>query len=389
MTQGAAFRGQPLLLLAGLLLGWLALRVALWQAPVDPDAAAFHEARPSAVPVFAAAAPAGTPAADTDAPAVVLYDQRRAGRLLPDSTVPATLEPVIFADPITEIEPAVAPRVFPAPAPPPRAVIGHSLLFMAGLSQMEVPAALLAYLQGALPPAPGVPAAAPMLAAVATRSVPGPSRWSADAWLLLRKDTTTPLLSGRPSYGRSQAGAVIRYRLASESALRPQAYLRVSSALAGAREREVAAGLSARPLAGVPLRFAAEARVGETDRGTRVRPAVFAVTEFPPLELPLGMRAEAYAQGGYVGGEFATAFVDGQARVERRLVGRGETALSAGAGVWGGAQKNAARLDVGPTAAVTFRLGDARGRLAADYRFRVAGDAEPSSGPALTLSAGF
>ena len=40
--------------------------------------------------------------------------------------------------------------------------------------------------------------------------------------------------------------------------------------------------------------------------------------------------------------------------------------------------------DVGPTAAVTFRLGDARGRVAADYRFRVAGDAEPSSGPALT-----
>jgi len=219
------------------------------------------------------------------------------------------------------------------------------------------------------------------------------SRWSADGWLLLRRDSTTPLLSGRPSYGRSQVGAVIRYSLAAASPLRPQAYLRASAALAGAREYELAAGVSARPLAGLPLRFALETRIGETDLGTRLRPAAFAVTEFPPLRLPLGMRGEAYAQAGYVGGGYATAFVDGQARVERPLVRRGEIEVSAGAGAWGGAQSDAARLDVGPTAVVSFRLGPksfgARGRVAADYRFRVAGDAGPSSGPALTLSAGF
>lgn len=215
------------------------------------------------------------------------------------------------------------------------------------------------------------------------------SRWSADGWLLLRRDSTTPLLSGRPSYGRSQAGAVIRYSLAPASSLRPQAYLRANVALAGAREQEVAAGVSARPLGGMPLRLAVEARLGETDSGTRLRPAAFAVTEFPPFRLPLGGRAEVYAQGGYVGGDYATAFADGQARVERPVVRLGQTELSAGAGVWGGAQRDAARLDIGPTAAVTFRLGAGRGRVAADYRFRVAGDAGPSSGPALTLSAGF
>ena len=91
----------------------------------------------------------------------------------------------------------------------------------------------------------------------------------------------------------------------------------------------------------------------------------------------------------YVGGSFATAFVDGQGRVERPLGRFGEAEVSAGAGAWGGAQKGAARLDIGPTAAVTFRLGEARGRLAADYRFRLAGNAEPRSGPALTVSAGF
>lgn len=214
-------------------------------------------------------------------------------------------------------------------------------------------------------------------------------RWSADGWLLLRRDTSSPFLSDRPSYGRSQAGAVVRYRLVPASPLRPEAHLRASAALAGARERELAAGLSARPLSGVPVRLIAEARVSETGRGTRVRPAAYAVSEFPPLPLPLGARAEAYVQAGYIGGAFATAFADGQARIERPLARVGETEVSAGGGAWGGAQKGSARIDIGPTAAVTFRLGDARARVAADYRFRVAGDAEPSSGPALTLSAGF
>jgi hypothetical protein len=167
------------------------------------------------------------------------------------------------------------------------------------------------------------------------------------------------------------------------------AQLRVSAALAGSPERELAAGFSARPLAGMPVRLVAEARANHTARGTRFRPAAYAVTEFPPLELPLGVRGDAYLQAGYVGGAFATGFVDGQARVERSLFRAGGTEVSTGVGAWGGAQKGSARLDIGPTVAVSFGLGDARGRLAADYRFRVAGNAEPASGPALTVSAGF
>jgi hypothetical protein len=166
-------------------------------------------------------------------------------------------------------------------------------------------------------------------------------------------------------------------------------HLRGSAALAGSRERELAVGVSARPLAGVPVRLVAEARASDAAQGIRLRPAAYAVTEFPPLELPLGVRGEAYLQGGYVGGAFATAFADGQARVERSLFRAGGVEVSTGIGAWGGAQKGSARLDIGPTAAVSFSLGDARGRLAADYRIRVAGDAEPASGPALTVSAGF
>jgi hypothetical protein len=148
--------------------------------------------------------------------------------------------------------------------------------------------------------------------------------------------------------------------------------------------------LAARPLAGVPLSVAAEVRVFDGPAGREVRPAAFAVTELPAARLPLGLRAEAYAQAGYVGGRFATAFVDGQARVDRRVARLGQAAeMRVGGGVWGGAQKGAARLDVGPSATASFRLGEAQSHVALDYRVRVAGAAEPGSGPALTISAGF
>jgi hypothetical protein len=368
MRHGAAFRGQPLLLLAALLFGWMALRAALWQPPFEAAEAAMRlkatggmaeaEMAASAKLPMVGAAPS-IPAPHTAAPrllSALAPTEAPWFEALPD--LRETVGPV-----------AEAPRR-PATHKAPRSVVGPDLLLVARTAT------------------PGIPAAAPMPIPVPPRSTTTPSRWSADGWLLLREDTTSPILPGGSSYGRSQAGGVIRYRLAWTSPLQPQVYLRASTALSGAREREVAAGVAARLLPSMPLRFAVEVRTGETDRGTRLRPAAYAVTEFQPLELPLGMRGEAYAQAGYVGGDYATAFVDGQARLERRF-GRGELELSAGVGVWGGAQKEAARLDIGPSAAVTFRLGGARGRLAADYRFRVAGDAEPSSGPALTLSAGF
>src|SRR5690606_7765747 len=177
------------------------------------------------------------------------------------------------------------------------------------------------------------------------------TRWSADVWLLVREDSANSILANRPSYGRSQAGGVVRYRLSDSSSLRPQAYLRASLALAGAAEQELAAGVSARPIPKVPLRLAAEVRANETELATRLRPAAFAVTELAPIELPHGARAEVYLQGGYVGGNYATAFVDGQMRVERQVASFGKAEFSAGGGLWGGAQREAARVDVGPTAA--------------------------------------
>ncbi|AKH42484.1 hypothetical protein FHS61_000254 [Altererythrobacter atlanticus] len=160
-------------------------------------------------------------------------------------------------------------------------------------------------------------------------------------------------------------------------------------AISGPHERELAAGLSARPLPGIPLRLAAELRASEGAFHDEIRPAAYVVSEFLPMRLPHGLRAETYFQAGYVGGRYATAFFDGQARIEREFAQWKDFRLGAGSGVWGGAQQGSSRLDIGPAATATFPLGPARARLSAEYRFRVAGDAKPDSGPALTLSAGF
>lgn len=394
MRETATFRGQPLLVLAGVLCAWFGLRVALWQpslAGAGPEAArlagasAHGRARP---PADAGDQLASIPAGPALLPAPITFGQPDwTGSLPARAVMSVTRAPALLHGDLPPTVHMIAADTRPGPV---RLAVGHSLLLAAGLSQMELPSALTAYLHGTTPPRAGVPAAAPLLAGLPQHAPPfAGSLLSADAWLMVRQDATSSVVSGRPSYGRSQAGGVVRYRLAPSSPLGPQAYLRVSSALEGALERDLVAGLSARPVPRAPLRFAAEARMTETETGIELRPAVLAVTEFLPLGLPLGMRVEAYLQGGYVAGRFATAFVDGQGRVERAVARLGETEIAAGAGMWGGAQEGAARLDVGPTAAISFRLGEGRGRVAADYRFRLAGDAAPRSGPAVTLSAGF
>ncbi len=217
-------------------------------------------------------------------------------------------------------------------------------------------------------------------------------RWSADAWALLREGEGGAAGAGPlPStYGASQAGAVLRYALRTHGALRPQAYMRTTSAMGTISETSAALGVSARPLGGVPLRAGLEGRLTTGSGGQRVQGAALAISEIPPFEVAGGLRGEAYAQAGYVAGEFSTAFVDGQLRLDRSVVRHGAIEARLGGGVWGGAQKGAERFDAGPSAMVTAPLGrGAFGRLALDWRFRLAGGAVPDSGPAVTFSAGF
>lgn len=362
--------GRPLAVLGAVLGLWVLGRALLWESPFPITLPPLDEALMGRGPltVVAGSAPSAGPAI---APV-------RSGLMPAASALPETPEPAPFRifDPA-----ALASRG----APIDESAM-HQLMWLAALSEpgMATPP---------YTPAPRHQAGS----RVTEPELPAPvaadrQRWSLSGWVFLRQGSTGPAAIGgaaAPSYGASQAGGVLRYRLAPGSTRQPAAYLRATSALRDADEAELALGLSARPLARVPVAIMGEARLRQQGSGVAVRPALLAVSELPQLDLAHGFEAETYFQAGYVGGVDATAFADGQARVTAPIARIDPGSLRAGGGVWGGAQKGAARLDIGPTAQLDLPVGEGGARLALDYRVRVAGDAAPGSGLALTLSTGF
>jgi hypothetical protein len=386
--RGTIRRGQPLIFLAALVLGWIGLRAVLWEdltLPLVPSrlVAAAPAALPAALAITDVSAAPGAGQNVAQLPAVP-HMRATPVPVPPVGLVPLPAVPTVDV-PLTAFAPGGAPR---GPGDEPRLSGTHQLAWLAGVSQLPVPQFIRDRLSGTDRSASLFPAEA---RAARLGGASTDKRWSVDGWLLLRRGGEALTTGGLapPSYGASQAGAVVRYRLAPSSSHRPAAYLRVTSALQAPRGAEAAVGLAARPLPRVPLSLQAELRSTQFAAGTVVRPAIGLVTELERFSLPAGLSAELYGQAGYVGGTGATAYAEGQARVERRIaaVGRGELRL--GAGAWGGAQRGAARVDVGPAAVLDFKLGPGQGRIAADWRFRVAGNAAPRSGPAVTLSAGF
>lgn len=226
---------------------------------------------------------------------------------------------------------------------------------------------------------------------VSSKPVSGPSRWRADGWLVLREGSSTLAEGGRlpASYGGSQAGVALAYRLAPTSQFAPTAYFRTNRNFGSPGETDSALGLRVRPLGSLPIEVQMEARLTQRSNTTEVRRAALIAGGFEDGSLPIGLLARGYGQAGYVGGDFATAFADGALVAERETTTLGGGALSIGAGAWGGAQKGASRVDVGPTVALKFMAKDGPVRLEAGYRFRVAGNARPENSGVLTLSTGF
>lgn len=377
----ASRKGQPLAALALLFAVWAGARSWLWESPF-------------AASVLAPGSPvaARNPVAEPDVP-FSLPAQSLAG--IPSVPVAGLTVPFSPPAPLAWPQPhaqqvfaPIAPVEQSAPPPllAPRVGGGHQMLWMAAMSQLPLPASVSAVMDT-------------QVASPQTRPpAPRQWRWSADGWLLWRDGGTGFNLPGAGlpgasvpvgTYGASQYGAVLRYRLAPGSGHRPTVYLRGTGSVDRPRYQEVALGLAVRPVPQIPVAATAELRATRSFGQTRLRPAVSLVTELAPVKLPLGAQAEAYVQAGYVGGTGATTFIDGQLRVDRPVARFGPAELRAGGGAWGGAQEGARRLDVGPSATLGFPAGGALARLSADWRFRLAGRAAPSSGPAITLSAGF
>ena len=358
----ATRRGRPLMSIAVMLVLWVAVRATVWQSPwaIEPpvEEVALATALVEDVP---------PPKPDGVATSLAIADTSR---------VPAPLS----ATPPALLATAKARSVAKTFGAGPLAPIVQAEVQGAPRTPDAVP----------LPSSVGQSVALPIKPLRPGETAATRSRWRADIWLFVRpgsQDIAAP--SPAPSYGASQAGAVLAYRLADRLPLEPEVYARGAKALVKGGEVEVAAGIRAKPIASVPVRLHAEARATRVSNRTEIRPSAYVTAGFDEADIVAGVDARGYAQAGYVGGRYETAFADGQIVADKEVAAFNLAKLRVGAGAWGGAQKGAERLDVGPSASIETELGGAPVRLSAEYRVRIAGNAAPGDGIAITLTTGF
>ncbi|WP_256926549.1 hypothetical protein [Sphingomonas sp. TZW2008] len=186
-----------------------------------------------------------------------------------------------------------------------------------------------------------------------------------------------------PQLGGSQAGARVTYAFGDARRLALAA--RVSTAI-GTRQQEAAIGLDWQPTR-LPIHIVAEQRIGV--QGARGGPALGLIAGVGPAPIASALTIDAYAQGGAIARDGVEGYVDAAARLAHPLARFGQTRLDLGVGAWGGAQRGANRLDLGPSVTLAVPLSERVVRLSLDWRQRVAGRARPASGPALSIGTDF
>lgn len=333
MTVVAIRRGRPLRFLALVAIGWVAMRVAiLW----------FETGSlPEAIRRFAG-------------PTVASLPPREEAPLIPVKPTARHVLPVPLAR---------------ASAPPLRYVGDPVRMRMALLNLLQFGDAEYTDSPAAL---------APALFTAPSRQRAGPvDRWSASAWVTARPGSGLAVAPGG-QLGGSQAGVRLVYLL--DPGRRISLFGRLVAPLSGPG-REATLGVEWQPTR-APVRLVAEQRFA-IDRG-KSGPGLGVVAG---LDRDVaGFRLETYGQAGVIRRDRAEPYADGAARATRRI---GHSGIAIGAGVWGAAQRDAARFDLGPSATLAVPVAGHDFRFALDWRQRVAGSARPGSGVALTLGSDF
>lgn len=269
------------------------------------------------------------------------------------------------------------------PPPSPNERLSTSVEPDAGPVPTQTRELLFAAARTEAPVPPNYAAAqAPSVMAPSTGPMPllaSSSRWRISAWVFMRRGDGRQLATGG-SLGGSQAGARLTYRLRNALSLSGRVY----APLHRPEGAEAAVGVEWQPLGSVPVRLLAERRqaIGSDGRSAFAILAHGGVSDHPLIGR---VTVDAYAQAGVVGLRTRDAFADGGVRLGMPLV----QDLSIGVGAWGAAQPGASRLDAGPQVSYRLPVLGENIRISAEWRMRIAGDARPGSGPALTLSTDF
>ncbi len=195
------------------------------------------------------------------------------------------------------------------------------------------------------------------------------------SWLLVRDGATGIAPAGTLGGAQIGARAYLPITQGIAATARVSAPLRSSGA-------EASAGFALRR---GPVTLLLERRVA-LERGGRSDFSATIAAGIDGIRLPRQFRLDAYGQAGIVGRD---GFVDGAVRVDRRIVRHGKSEIALGAGVWGGIQPGIARVDAGPQVIVRTPAAGGYLRASAEWRQRIAGNAQPASGPALTLGMDF
>ncbi|WP_029936712.1 hypothetical protein [Sphingomonas sp. UNC305MFCol5.2] len=335
-------QGRPIRFLALVALGWVGVRIVLLWSQTGSLPEAIRQAVPLASPAIpgAVAAPAQVP------------------------PVPAVRT--------THIPPVVGAR-----RPFPRAMAS-----VIAADPERVQMALLALVQYGAPAAIGVAAESLPMAAQPDRLPSSPDRWSASAWLVARPGIGLGAAPGTSQIGGGQAGVRVAYMLLPKQRL--AAFARVVTPLRG-RGAEASLGLEWQPTR-APVRLVAEQRFGLD--GVKSGPGIGVIAGFDG-PVASGFRLESYGQAGTIRRNRTEPYADGAVRATHALAEAGGVRLALGGGVWGAAQRDAVRFDLGPSATLALPIGKRDVRLALDWRQRIAGDARPGSGLAFTLGSDF
>ncbi len=207
----------------------------------------------------------------------------------------------------------------------------------------------------------------------------GFDRLQLSSWATMRDESGSQSLASGGTLGGSQAGARLLWRYNPHLA----ASLRASAPINSQSGGEAALGVRYQPFMSIPVAATLERRQAfGGDGGGQNAFALFAEGGVYGRPMPWDATLDGYFQGGVVDFNDPDWFIYGQAAVTRPVWRN----LSAGFGMWGGAQPGLSRFDLGPRA--SLRVG-ARMRVHLDYRLKLVGNAKPGSGGVVTLAGDF
>jgi hypothetical protein len=225
------------------------------------------------------------------------------------------------------------------------------------------------------------------IAAAPISHIPGARRLNFYAYSFWRAGAFHNNAAPAAQYGGSQSGLIATYRLTAQDHPDLAAIVRVATSPRQSQnqppENEVAIGLRWRPIKKLPVTVSAERRL-RTNSADQT--ALYVAGSLDKLSLDNNVTARGFVQAGIVPDKNPNIFYDASMRLEHTLLRIPNAELHVGTGIWSGGQRGAARIDVGPSIGMNLSK---RIDISADWRFRVAGNARPGNGPAVTISAGF